>query len=127
MQKNDLLRNGESIVRVLAVEGDRVLIIDCAKLTMPKWRTEASLADYVLCKKNELLKDLVDDVEDLKAEARKVAYQRYTMISGVLPYVADDTARGKAICKAADENNISSKTIRKYLCQIGRASCRERV
>ncbi len=37
MKKYDLLRSGDSIIRVLELQGDRVLIIDCIKRTMPVW------------------------------------------------------------------------------------------
>lgn len=116
MKKNDLFRNGETIVRVLAVEGDRLLLIDCIRLTMPKWETIASIVDCTPCEERELSKGLVD-IEDVGADARKSAYQRYTMISGVLPYVSDNTMRCRAIEKATEEYQVSKKTIRKYLCR----------
>ena len=116
MKKNDLFRNGETIVRVLAVEGDRVLLIDCRKLTMPKWEPTATMMDYTPCEEQELSRDLVD-IEDVGADARKSAYQHYTMISGVLPYVSDDAMRCSAIDKVAEEYHVSKKTIRKYLCR----------
>lgn len=116
MKKNDLFQKDEAIVRVLAIKDDRLLLMDCVKLTMPKWETTASIADYMLYEEQELLKGLAEDVEDLGSDARKSAYQRYTMISGVLPYVSDDTMRCRAIDKAAEEYNVSKKTIRKYLC-----------
>lgn len=116
MKKNDLFRNGETIVRVLAIEGDRLLLIDCIRLTMPRWETTAAIVDYTPCEEQELSKGLVD-IEDVGVDARKSAYQHYTMISGVLPYVSDNTMRCRAIDKAAEEYNVSKKTIRKYLCR----------
>ncbi len=35
MKKYDLLRSGDAIIRVLEVQGNRVLVIDCIKRTMP--------------------------------------------------------------------------------------------
>ena len=35
MKKYDLLRSGDNIIRVLEVRGDRILVIDCIKRTMP--------------------------------------------------------------------------------------------
>ena len=115
MKKNDLFRNGETIVRILAIEGDRLLLIDCIRLTMPKWETTASIVDYTPCEEQELSRSLVD-IEDVGADARKSAYQRYTMISGVLTYMSDDSMRCSAIDKVAEEYHVSKKTIRKYLC-----------
>lgn len=37
MKKYDLLRSGDSIIRVLDVQDDRILVIDCIKHTMPVW------------------------------------------------------------------------------------------
>lgn len=116
MKKNELLKSGETIVRVLEIKGDSLLLIDCKRLTMPKWETAASIMDYTPCEEQGLLKGLVGDVEDLGSDARKTAYQRYTMISWVLPYVSDDTMKSSAIDKAAEEYDVSKKTIRKYLC-----------
>lgn len=116
MRKNDLLKKDGTIVRVLTVENDKLLLIDCSRMTMPRWGTESSIADYVPCGEHELPNCIAEDVETLKPDVRKVAYHRYTMISGILPFISDDAARGKVIGKAASEYNISSKTIRKYLC-----------
>ena len=116
MRKNDLLKKDGTIVRVLMVENDKLLLINCSRMAMPRWGTESSIADYVPCGEHELPNCIAEDVETLKPDLRKVAYHRYTMISGILPFISDDAARGKAIGKAASEYNISSKTIRKYLC-----------
>ena len=117
MQKNELLQTDKTIVRILAIKDDRLLLIDCIRLTMPKWETAASIVDYTPCEDPELSKYLAEDVEDLGADARKSAYQRYTIISGVLPYVSDNTMRCRAIEKATEEYQVSKKTIRKYLCR----------
>ena len=45
MRKYELLRYKETILRVLEVEQDRVLMIDCIKQTMPVWVDRAT-ADY---------------------------------------------------------------------------------
>ena len=37
MKKYELLRSGDSIIRVLEVREDKVLVIDCIKQTMPVW------------------------------------------------------------------------------------------
>ncbi|RXE59637.1 Mu transposase C-terminal domain-containing protein [Acetivibrio mesophilus] len=117
MKKNDLLKNDESIIRVLAIEDDRLLFIDCIKLTMPKWGKIASIVDYTPCEEQALSKGFKEDIDDLNSDARKSAYQHYTMISGILPYVSDNTMRCRAIDKAAEEYHVSKKTIRKYLCR----------
>mgnify|MGYP003296931582 CR=1 FL=1 len=37
MQKNDILKTKDGIYRILKIDGDRVLAIDCQKRTMPKF------------------------------------------------------------------------------------------
>ena len=37
MRKNDLFKSGESIIRVLATDENRVFCINCKKPQMPKW------------------------------------------------------------------------------------------
>ncbi len=37
MEKKELIRRNDSIFRVLSVQGEEVLLIDCIKRNMPKW------------------------------------------------------------------------------------------
>ena len=37
MQKNDILKTKEGVFRILKVDDERVLAIDCKKKTMPKY------------------------------------------------------------------------------------------
>lgn len=37
MQKNDILKTKDGVFRILKIDGDRVLAIDCQKRTMPKF------------------------------------------------------------------------------------------
>ena len=43
MQKNDLYKCGDDLLRVLAVDEERILIIDCVKPAMPRWVSANSL------------------------------------------------------------------------------------
>ena len=56
MKKNDLLKKEDSIIRVLEIKGDKALVIDCIKRTMPKWIGKDSIADYEQCTEKELIK-----------------------------------------------------------------------
>lgn len=111
LKKNMLLCLGDKKVRVLSVDGERVLVIDCVKKTMPRWIKTEELEEYVECK------DIIsDDLQDLSAEARKVAYQRYGIIACILPFVDDEDIRAELIEKVAEENDISKQCVRNYLC-----------
>ena len=83
MKKYDLLRSGDAIIRVLEVQGDRVLVIDCIKRTMPVWVDAAELESYSECTSGELsqvTEFIPSDVDALDADQRKVMYKRYTMM-----------------------------------------------
>ncbi len=121
MKKYDLLRPGDSIIRVLDVQGDRVLVIDCIKRTMPVWVERATLESCSECASGELSEVtgiVVVGVDDLDAEQKKVMYERYTMIAPILTFVADDRMRSRLICSVAEEHEVSKQTVRSYLCSI---------
>ena len=49
-----LLKNENQIIRVLKSHGDKALVIDCIKRTMPKWVDDNSLPNYDDCSEDEL-------------------------------------------------------------------------
>lgn len=51
--------------------------------------------------------DTLSTLEDMDAEDRKIAYQRYNMISSILPFIANETMRTEAIKKVAEDNKLS--------------------
>ena len=119
MKKYDLLRSGDSIIRVLEVQGDRVLVIDCIKRTMPVWVEIAALESYSECTIGDLSETMgvvVVEADDLDAEQKKVMYERYTIIAPILAFVADDRMRSRLICSVAEEHKVSKQTVRSYLC-----------
>ncbi len=90
MKKYDLFQSGENIIRVLEVQGDRVLVIDCIKRTMPLWVELVALESYSECTNDDLSEVtgiVVVGVDDLDADQRKTMYERYTMIAPILPFV----------------------------------------
>ena len=113
MENNDLLRCGDKLIRVLQTEGDRALIIDCGKNTVPKWVDNAYLSGYELCSE-EALGEL-PGIDELDSVSRKTAYERYTLISGILPFVSDKKQRCYVIDKLSKEKGISRQTINHYL------------
>lgn len=119
MEKYDLLRLGDNIIRVLEVQENRVLVIDCIKRRMPVWVEAVSLETYLECSDRALFEVTgiaPVGVDTLDAKQRKVMYERYTMIAPVLSFLADDTIRSRLIQAAAVEHGMSKQTIRNYLC-----------
>ena len=118
MQRNELLRKGDSIIRVVSVEEERVLVIDCLRPLMPKWVAPSNLSEYDVCSEDELYQTsgfFPPEIEILSTTARRIAYERYTTIAGILPYVADETKRSDAIRFAAKQVHKTEMTVRKYL------------
>ena len=120
MKKHDLLRSGDSIIRVLDVQDDRILMIDCLKHSMPVWVESELLESYVGCTGGELFGvssvDVIGDTDALDADQRKIMHERYTMIAPILPFISDDKVRSKLICSIAEDYQVSKQTIRNYLC-----------
>lgn len=46
MKNNCLLKNTDSIIRILDQQDDNVLIIDCIKRTMPVWINKSNIQSF---------------------------------------------------------------------------------
>lgn len=124
LKKNMLFKKEKDSIqtfRVLAIEKEKVLVIDCIKKTMPVWVEIEKLDDFV--KEQEAQGDNYwemanfDILEDYSPDVRKIIYQRYNIISAILPFVADEAMRSELITKMAEEHGISKQSVRKYLCE----------
>ena len=119
MKKHDLLKDGNNIIRVLEIQPDKILLIDCIKKTMPVWMESSALDSFSCCTDevlNEATNFAVTDIDVLDADQRKTMYDRYTLIAPILPFIADERMRSKVISSTAIEHNISKQTIRSYFC-----------
>lgn len=104
------------IYRVLEL-AEKILVLDCVKKTMPVWKTYEELQDFVEVKEEQREADNLATLEDMDADSRKTAYQRFNLISGILPFLANEKMRAEAITRIAEENEVTAKTVRKYLCE----------
>ena len=110
MEKNQLIKLDGVIYRVLAVEEQNVLLIDCIHKTMPKWYGLDEISGHEICPEEELGEEtemVLEKEEDLKPRQRCVAHERFTVIAGILPFLEDDNMRAVAIRKVAGMNGIS--------------------
>lgn len=118
MRKNDLIRTADSVLRILAIDKERVLTIDCLKRNMPKWYPIKSLNGETFTEQE--LSDLSDveifDIDALDSATRKIVHDRYTIIAGVLPFLTDEKLRSVVIAQIAEEHEICKQTVRNYLC-----------
>ncbi len=118
MEKNQLIKWDGIIYRILAVEEENVLLIDCIKKTMPKWYGLDEISEYEVCPEGELGEETGREEErDLKPREKSMAHQRFTVVAGILPFLDDDKMRATVIRKVAGMHGISVQTVRKYLCQ----------
>ena len=119
MRKGMLLKGKvgaeEKIYRVLDLK-EKVLVLDYVKKTMPVWKTYEELSDCVE-KEEETRAEATDIIDVMEGESRKTAYQRYNMISGILPFLSEENMRTEAIKRASERYGISKQTGRNYLCE----------
>lgn len=112
MKNNQLLQHGQAIIRVLNSNENELLFIDCIDKKMPKWKSHVEFSEYIPC---DDVFSILPDINDLDPQSRKIAYERYTLIAAILPYIADKKQRCAAITRVAEYNRISKQTIYNYL------------
>lgn len=112
MKKNDLIKTGSSIFRILSA-GDNVLAIDCNKKTMPQFFSYDFFSDGVII--NCLSPDYLN-FDELSPADRKIAQQRYTMIASAVSVLEDVKQRNLMLENSSKQFGISKQTLRSYLC-----------
>ena len=110
-----LLKNENQIFRVLQSQGDKSLVIDCIKKTMPTWIDAAALSDFTECSETALHElTQYPGSRELTQNEQRIAQEHFTLIAGVLPFIGNEQKRSQMIDFLADQQ--SKQTIRKYLC-----------
>ena len=110
-----LLKNENQIIRVLKSHGDKALVIDCIKRTMPRWVDGDALSNYDDCGEDEMYERTDYPFgRELTQKEERIAQEHFTMIAGVLPFIGNEQKRSQMIDFLADQQ--SKQTIRKYLC-----------
>ena len=82
MQKNDVFKCEDALVRVLAIDGEQILIIDCVKPTMPRWINADNLKEWSLCAEGEYpIPEAwkLQPEENIMTEQRKLMHERFTL------------------------------------------------
>lgn len=117
--KKDMLIKKEDgdvkLFRILAVQKEKVLVADCIRKTMPVWISVENLQGFV--EEKESPRQDIDALEEYSPDVRKIIYQRYNIISAILPFVDNEAMRSELIAGMAEEHKISKQTVRKYLCE----------
>ncbi len=112
MKKNDLIKTGSSIFRILSAS-DNVLAIDCNKKTMPQFFSYDFFSDGETI--NYISSDYLD-FDELSPADRKIAQQRYTMIASAISVLEDVKQRNLMLENSSKQFGISKQTLRSYLC-----------
>lgn len=112
MKNNSIIKSADSIYRIIDIAETKVFIIDCSRKSMPKWVDKSSLSSYSLCPE-EL--GVLSDINDLDVISRKTAYERFNIISNILPFITEKNKRCAIINQTALEKSVSKQTICKYL------------
>ena len=116
--KNSLWKRDDSILRVLDERENEALVIDCVHPAMPIWVREDELSGYKQIEESELWSAFngISREDDIPVDAQRIMRERFTVITGVIPYIADKGKRSRMIAQAAAEHGVCRKTVRHYLC-----------
>ena len=119
MNRNSLLKDNDNVIRVLAIGDGQVFVIDCCRLTIPKWVESESICkreEITELEFHEIVGILLPDIDSLDAKSKAIMNERFTVIAEVLPVVTDFQNRNKKMQQSADAHGISKQTVRNYLC-----------
>lgn len=110
MKNKELLKFKDKTIRILEIKNDKVLIVNCNRKTVPVWVNKDSLTNCVPTEEYEY-----PDINDLEPNNRKIAFNRFTLISKILPFIGDKKLRCSVINQISEDDNISKQTINNYL------------
>ena len=103
MKINDLFSSGNSIYRVLAVEDDRIQIIDWLSalrrkeiLQALRTRANVNLTSY----------------DSLSQQQKQMIHSKYGSISFIVPFVGNDYDRSQAVVLCSEKFHLSKNTIK---------------
>ena len=119
MNKNQLLSSNGLVYRVLGIQEDKALVIDCIKMRGPCWIDTKDLDGFSEITQEDLL--IINNVkmpslEYLSLEEKKIAQSKYASIGSILPIVGNDIDRNEMISYLSKTFSISKKTLVRRLC-----------
>ena len=110
MKKNDIVSVDGVRFRILKIKGDEVLVINCERNVVPKW---ISVSEVQEC--NVLNNFGLPNIDDLRPNQRKIAYERYGLIAPIIPFISNNRERNYVISRISEEQGISKQTIKQHL------------
>ena len=115
MKKNEIIKLRGNIYRVLSVKDTQILYIDCLKQNMPVWKNIPNDYESVSEADLNILLGRNRSIDELSAEQRKTAYQRFAVIAGIVAVIDDKQLYVSQIKAVSEAQNVSKQTIRNYL------------
>ena len=115
-RENELWESATASLRILSIEENRLLVIDCIKRTMPYWISRTAFETLIEADCFTSTFGENDTLTALDAKERKTAVERFSLLGGILPHIGNESMRSKAINETAALHDITPKTLRKYLC-----------
>ena len=100
MKKNDIVKTESGHFRVLFIDGEKALAIDCEKKTMPQFFPVSFFEN------GEIIKEISSSFlpwEELSPNERKIAQKRYTMIAAAVAVISDKPKRNAMIDYASHQ------------------------
>lgn len=115
---NELIQIDETIYRVLTVSGNLALVFDCLRKALPIWIATTELqSGHTITESNLTQRINLEKRESLTQSDIQVCNRKYTMIAPVLAVIDNKSQRTKAIKDAALRYNVTTKCIKKLVCQ----------
>ena len=113
MKKNDIVETPSGTFRILSLEKEKVLAINCEKKTMPQFFPLSFFENGNIL---EGLPSAFPSFDELTPINRTIAQKRYTMIAAAVAVVHDQQRRSLMINLSSKQFKISKQTLRSYLC-----------
>jgi hypothetical protein len=113
MKKNDIVKTENGVFRILGINEENVLAINCQKKIMPtsfpiSFFQNGEFLDGIPCS--------FPSWEELSPNDKKLAQNRYTMIAAAVAVVNDKPKRNAMIKYASQQFDVSKQTLRSFLC-----------
>ena len=112
LKKNDLIKQGSVLIRILDISNDQALIVRSDSRALPRKEPLDSLSGYEVCSQAELR---LQTYESMSGAQRKIVHERFSMIAPLISMTLSKADRSSLLFKIAQENGISSQTIKIYL------------
>ena len=101
----------ESLYRVLLLQNNQMLIVNCQSKERPTWIPMEKASAYRITEDPFVSPEL----NDLTPVQRRKAIERFTMISAAVSVMGEKALRTKMIDQAANQYGVSKQTLRSYL------------